>query len=99
MYHLTYHIPINLFINLKEALEEIETDLTVSVHELEWTIEHNGHVLGWILFQPYGSFFDIEIVPSVKDHELILSTFFFEVSTIMSESVGSDQCKTGKCGN
>lgn len=94
---LLYYIPINLMEALNEASAEIESNVVCQRQPGEWTLLQDGNVIGWILFSPDASFMSIDIQPVHAGFARTTREWFLAVSDLMSQSVGSDQCKTGRC--
>ncbi|NUQ81196.1 MAG: hypothetical protein HUU10_06260 [Bacteroidetes bacterium] len=94
---IQFYIPINLMDALIEASEEVESEVACQRQPGEWTLLQDGNVIGWILFSPDASFMSIDIQPVHAGFARTTREWFLAVSDLMSQSVGSDQCKTGRC--
>ena len=97
---LCFNIPQNLYINLKEAAEELSDEIIVSISYDSWTLcDSSDKVKGWLYFSEVGSFFDVEVSASLAEYETEINRFVNNLIELMQESVGSDACKTGRCAN
>lgn len=93
-----YHIPTNLVINLKEAAAELDFDGSFVFYDDSWTVLYpDGKIAGWFYFDQQNNYTDIEVMPASKNDEIAIRRVFSVLNELMSESVGQDQCKTGKC--
>lgn len=85
-------------INLKEAAAELNFDGSFVIYDDSWTVLYpDGKIVGWFYLNQKDNYTDIEIMPASKNDEVALEKVFTALNDLMSESVGQDQCKTGKC--
>lgn len=94
---LQYYIPVNLMDALIEASSEFESEVVCQKRSDEWTLLKDDQVIGWILFNPDSNYLSIDIQPAQHEFSTVIRNWFLSVSDLMSQSVGSDQCKTGRC--
>lgn len=94
---LQYYIPVNLMDALIEASSEVESEVICQKQAGEWTLLKDGQVIGWILFSQESSYLSVDIQPVHSELSGLIRSWFLSVTDMMSQSVGSDQCKTGRC--
>lgn len=93
-----FHIPTQLCGNLTEAAAELEFGGSFFMDSDSWSVfDQDGKLTGWFFFSEGTNYTEIEICPVAPEKASELISIFQNLRDLLSESVGSDQCKSGKC--